>query len=535
MLLSLSSSSWRGLRRIFGIGQESSPAAMSPQTSRRHARSVARAMCWMLVADVVCCIAIVGWSRNQAYEAEMRQGTVAGLHLVQAATDHADSTLNMVAWTLDSVADRVETDGVTGAAADRLRQFLLSRVQQKDSPLEGLLVSDASGRWVIATGNDAGPAATEADSAYFHHHRSHPGRGAHIGQPSLSRSSGQRVITVSRRIDDREGQFAGIVRASIPVQHFQRYYKRMSLGAQGMVTLATTDGAVVARTPARPGGAGDHVRAAPWYRHVRDSGKEQGAVMLTSTVDGIERLHSFQRSARYPLIVNAALGKDEILAEWWRVTWQECVAVASVMAAAYLIWLWVIGQVRVRERLEATLYSTQQALETQNAALERLAHTDGLTGLHNRRHLDERMAAEIARAAREGTSLSLIMMDVDFFKRYNDRYGHAAGDDCLRTVARVLAATVNRPADLAARFGGEEFAVLLPNTTAEGARQLAEAICRGVHATGLEHGASDFGTVTISAGVATAIPAPGDEARMLVEKADAALYQAKEAGRNTVR
>ena len=145
------------------------------------------------------------------------------------------------------------------------------------------------------------------------------------------------------------------------------------------------------------------------------------------------------------------------------------------------------------------------------------------------------MAAEIARAAREGTSLSLIMMDVDFFKRYNDRYGHAAGDDCLRTVARVLAATVNRPADLAARFGGEEFAVLLPNTTAEGARQLAEAICRGVHATGLEHGASDFGTVTISAGVATAIPAPGDEARMLVEKADAALYQAKEAGRNTVR
>ena len=129
---------------------------MSPQTSRRHARSVARAMCWMLVADVVCCIAIVGWSRNQAYEAEMRQGTVAGLHLVQAATDHADSTLNMVAWTLDSVADRVETDGVTGAAADRLRQFLLSRVQQKDSPLEGLLVSDASGRWAIATGLEPG-------------------------------------------------------------------------------------------------------------------------------------------------------------------------------------------------------------------------------------------------------------------------------------------------------------------------------------------------------------------------------------------
>lgn len=491
-------------------------------------------MCWLLVADVILCIAIVCWSRTQAYEGEIRQATAAGLHVAQAAIDHADSTLDLLSWMLDDVVERIETEGVADAAGGKLRQFLLARVEQKNSALEGVVVSEASGRWVFTTGNDAGPAATEADSAYFRYHRSHPDRRVYIGPPSINRSSGQQVITVSRRIDDREGNFAGVVRASVSVQHFQRYYKRMSLGTQGMITLAMADGAVVARIPARPG-AGDTVRAAPWYRHVQESRKEQGAVMLISTVDGVERLHSFQRSARYPLVVNAALGKDDILAEWWRVTWQESAVVFWVMAIGYLIWLWVIGQVRMRERLELTLHSTQQALETQNAALERLAHTDGLTGLHNRRSLDERMLAEIARAAREGTSLSLIMIDVDFFKRYNDLYGHAAGDDCLRTVAHVLSGAVNRPADLAARFGGEEFAVLLPNTTAEGARRLAEAICRGVHATGLAHGGSDFGTLTISAGVASAVPAPGDDARMLVEKADAALYQAKNAGRNTVR
>ncbi|WP_449406195.1 diguanylate cyclase [Massilia phosphatilytica] len=144
------------------------------------------------------------------------------------------------------------------------------------------------------------------------------------------------------------------------------------------------------------------------------------------------------------------------------------------------------------------------------------------------------MAAEVARAARERTPLSLVMMDVDFFKRYNDAYGHAAGDDCLRMVAGVLAATVNRPADLAARFGGEEFAVLLPNTPPDGARGIAEAICRGVRAAGMAHRASDLGFVTISAGVATMMPAPGDDARALVEAADAALYGAKASGRNRV-
>jgi diguanylate cyclase (GGDEF)-like protein len=147
---------------------------------------------------------------------------------------------------------------------------------------------------------------------------------------------------------------------------------------------------------------------------------------------------------------------------------------------------------------------------------------------------NERLAFEVARAARERTPLSLIMMDVDFFKRYNDTYGHAAGDECLRLVARVLAATVNRPADLAARFGGEEFAVLLPNTAQEGARRIAQAICEGVRAAGMAHGASDLGVVTISAGVATVVPAPGDGVRELVEAADAALYGAKEAGRNRV-
>lgn len=456
-------------------------------------------MCWLLLLDCALCVGLAAWSRSIAYDSQMRQSAVAGRHLAQAATDHMESTLDTVAWTLDGIADRVEHASVAG---DRLQSFMLSRLHAKGSPLQGLFVFDQEGRVMLAASDQPKPAASMAQRPWFVHHRSHSGNTVHVGHP-VRHAGGQWVVTLSRRIDDRQGNFAGAVLAMIPVQYFQDYYERLSLGPQGAVVLAMADGTVVARTPAAP--------------------------------DDIERLHSVQRSANYPLIVDAALGKDDILADWWRVTWQEGVVLAFVMAGAYLVALWLIIQMRVRERLERELRSTQATLETQNAALERMAHTDGLTGLHNRRYLDERMAAEAARAAREGTCLSLIMMDVDFFKRYNDSYGHAAGDDCLRTVARVVAAMVNRPADLTARFGGEEFAVLLPNTTAEGARRLAEAICRGVHAAGLEHRASEIGTVTISAGVASTVPAPGEGVRSLVEAADAALYQAKAAGRNTVR
>jgi diguanylate cyclase (GGDEF)-like protein len=333
--------------------------------------------------------------------------------------------------------------------------------------------------------------------------------------------AGAQSITVSRRIDGRDGRYAGAAVATVPVRYFQDHYRTMAPGPHGLVALMLADGTPVARFPAQAGPPVDGTRAAP--------------MRLKSKQAEIERLYATLRSTRFPLAVDAAVGKGDVLADWRRVTWQESLALAGEMVGVYLVCFWVIGQMRVRERLERTLRSTQEALEKQNAALARLADTDGLTGLANRRHLDERMAQEVARAAREGTPLSLVMIDVDFFKRYNDTYGHAAGDDCLRMVARVLAATVNRPADLAARFGGEEFAVLLPNTAQDGARRIAEAICAGVRGAGMAHGASDLGFVTISAGVATVVPAPGEDGRALVEAADAALYEAKEGGRNGVR
>jgi two-component system, chemotaxis family, response regulator WspR len=187
-----------------------------------------------------------------------------------------------------------------------------------------------------------------------------------------------------------------------------------------------------------------------------------------------------------------------------------------------------------RDEAYQALAALKHQLEVKNAELQRLSTVDGLTGLANRRRFDEVLDQECRRARRENSPLALIMTDVDFFKKYNDSYGHQGGDECLRRVASVLAQAARRPADLAARYGGEEFALVLPHTTVEGAAIVAEGLRAGVAALNILHTSSGAAPhVTLSLGVAVAYPeSPDLDPDKLIEHADAALYDAKRSGRN---
>jgi two-component system chemotaxis family response regulator WspR len=189
-----------------------------------------------------------------------------------------------------------------------------------------------------------------------------------------------------------------------------------------------------------------------------------------------------------------------------------------------------------RDAAFRALAAARLELEAKNAFLERLTAIDGLTGTANRRRFDEALAAEWRRARRDGTELSLVLIDVDFFKMYNDHYGHLEGDDCLRKVASALTAGLHRPGDLVARYGGEEFVVILPGTDVVGAGIVAEALRAAVEALALPHARSAVGgCVTISLGSATLSPKDFDDSgdtTALIKGADRALYQAKRSGRN---
>lgn len=194
------------------------------------------------------------------------------------------------------------------------------------------------------------------------------------------------------------------------------------------------------------------------------------------------------------------------------------------------------AKIRALQRIEATrvkLLDTSRELAAANRELENLSRQDGLTGIANRRHFDSYLLTEMKRASRERQPLSLILADVDYFKAYNDYYGHQAGDDCLRQVASALKSVGKRPADLAARYGGEEFAIVLPATVLEGAVDVAKSLARTIEGMAIAHvrsGVSD--KISVSQGVASLVPGNDTRPESIIELADQALYQAKQQGRN---
>ncbi|QKT02836.1 diguanylate cyclase [Ectothiorhodospiraceae bacterium 2226] len=212
--------------------------------------------------------------------------------------------------------------------------------------------------------------------------------------------------------------------------------------------------------------------------------------------------------------------------------WLIVLALAVLLSVATALHI-----LRINWQLRASqtrLISLTRELEHANHVLKQLSMQDGLTGLANHRYFEGALAREWARCDRERRPLSLLMTDIDHFSQHNDRHGHPAGDECLRQVAAALRASVCRPSDLLARYGGDAFAVLLPNTELAGARLVAERIRACVAKLRLEARDDALAHVTVSVGVATMVPDGDNDMHMLIEVADEALYQAKAAGRNRV-
>ncbi|CAM6053332.1 unnamed protein product [Sphagnum tenellum] len=199
--------------------------------------------------------------------------------------------------------------------------------------------------------------------------------------------------------------------------------------------------------------------------------------------------------------------------------------------------LTISRSIDARKTVEAKLAETRAMLETANLRLMIQAGEDALTGLYNRRFFDEVLNTQFYHARREQTNLSVMMIDVDCFKKYNDTYGHVAGDECIRRVSEAIKKSLLRPNDLAARYGGEEFAVIAPGADEPGSINLADRIRQAVEDLHIEHTGNPYGIVTISVGVYSAVPSRDATTSAIdfVTSADSALYRAKESGRNCIR
>ncbi len=394
--------------------------------------------------------------------------------------------------------------------------------------LGSILVLDAAGDIKFDSTSVIPHSLNLADRDYFQVHRDKADAGLFVSQPFRSRlRSGDSSMAITRRITGPDGSFQGVVVGSIRLAYFQALFDTLELGEGGSVTLLRTDGRIVARQP--PGELETILTLGRSEPLRRAQVAPTGQFVAPSSLDGVERLFTYRRIADYPLLVVVALSVEKIYAPWLA----RAVLIGSLMLLLAIA-VTLLSQLFRRELKRRITAET--ALVEAAGHLSVMAATDSLTGLANRRQFDQELAREATRAARDGASLSMVMIDADGFKAFNDRYGHPEGDRVLRTIAGCIRGVVQRQTDMAARYGGEEFAVLLPGTDLADAATLAERIRTAVRALDLENAQGPTGRVTVSAGVATIAPHRGEPpsaaASSLVRRADAALFDAKRAGRD---
>lgn len=482
---------------------------------------------------VFVCVALLvmnAWLVIRARTAENEQIERANTNLARAVSQQIDSTVALAEHIISGIVFELERADITPETLQRLQPVLVNHASEVQS-IKGLFIYDEQGRWLVYS--EASPAGTKnnSDREYFIYHRNNPSARTLISGPIVSRSSGEWVIPVSRRINDPDGNFAGVVLVTLSVKHLLSVLDRFQIGDQGAIALFGTDQLLV-RRPFREADMNRRNTDSPFQKRFQAS--RSGTVEGRSAIDGVTRIISFEHLLDYPLFVTVAVGKDEALQEWksasiYQTTWVVLLCLIVGVSGRYLI-----RSMRRRLVAELHLRSARDALTEANERLEHLAQEDGLTGLANRRYFDARLLFNFQQALEGQTPLAVVMVDVDEFKKYNDLYGHLGGDECLRQIAHALRSAVWRSGDLVARYGGEEMVLLLPATDAEGALEVAQRARLAVADLRIPHAASALGTVSISLGVAAGVPQPDSTPFELLKAADEALYLAKQEGRNTV-
>lgn len=448
-------------------------------------------------------------------------------NLLQVLERDIARNIEIYGLSLQAVVDGLQKSEVM-RADPALRQMILFDRAATAKDMGVLLVVDESGDSVVDAESFPPRKVNYADRDYFRAHEASANLDLHISHPLTSRLTGTQMIVLSRRIDKADGSFGGIVLGTMKLSYFQRLFDKLSLGKGGAINLFHLDGTRLMIQPYNAKEIGVNLAGTPNVDRFRAEGS--GSLVGISARDGVERSFAFTRVGDLPLILVVGTATSEIVADW---QFKAIVISLIVLALSSL----TVGLTFLFGRELQRRTVAENAAQHANAELTRLALTDSLTGLANRRRFDEVFPREWRRAARTGITLSLLMIDVDHFKRFNDRYGHHIGDEVLQGLAGCLATCIYRPADCVYRLGGEEFALLLPGTDQDGALLIAERIHVAVAGMEIANAGISAGTITVSVGLVCADKAAFSALTPagLAQFADAALYEAKAGGRNQTK
>lgn len=611
----------------------------------QNRKSLSRRAALYVAAICVAILGLEGWREWNSYAAALERAVASSLNLAHSLRQHADDTFELAQNTVGAIVYEAQSIGLDDDGLARTEARMRDNVGDSSRPLR-IDIYDPAGKWLATTAQNLPPGPRQTSYSYFQNHRNSISQAPFIGRP-IQVPNGDWVLTVSQRLNRPDGSFGGVVVATLDCQYFSRFYSSFNVGEHGSISLATSGGILLARWPYDPRQIGRDLGGSTLFSQQLAT-RRGGDYRVTSGIDGIERIGTFDSSLRYPLVAAVAVSRDEVLAPWFAGALQRFAVAAALTLGIALLGLRLADQIERRQRSEMdlahkeaefrllaesasdlverfapdgrrlyvspamerllghqpheligtnaieTIYeedrpavaaatgrlrrgeTTEETvvfraehadgheiwLETSlrvvaptslqegsvvgvtrdvterkrlEMKLASLATIDGLTGLANRRALDDALVREVTRCRRSRSPLSLLMIDCDRFKRFNDDYGHLAGDACLKAIASVIVERARRPLDVAARYGGEEMVVLLPDTDLSAARVIGSEICRQVQGLRIPHTRNlPWKVATVSIGIATLEPRDVEtrDGAWLVSTADLALYDAKAQGRN---
>jgi diguanylate cyclase (GGDEF)-like protein len=494
-------------------------------STRLTPRALSNSLIGFIVLVCVFLVLATAWQMKQSANERVGAAKISVSNIVLAAEQVARDTMLQADNTLQDLAERVAHDGIAADQQVRLATLLARQVESIDG-IQGLFIFDAQGNWVANSFSHGLQTKNNSDREYFIYHRDNPSQAIRIGSIVVSRTTGDSVIPISRRIFAADGTFAGVALATVPVAYFQSFFQRVDINNEGVIFLALDNGELLARRPNVSASMTTNISKGEIFsRYLPNS--DSGTAIIKSVVDGVERIYAYRRLSGLPIVAAAGVSSYQVFAPWWSYVYQSLTIVGLIMLALAFLGRWLYRQIQ-------QLLVAENELNIVRSQLEIIAMTDSLTSLANRRSFDTALGKEWGRAVRNRSSLAVILLDIDWFKQYNDQYGHLMGDDCLVQIASLVATGISRSCDVAARYGGEEFVILLPDTDLAGALIVAEKVRSSIAKAKIPHSASPLGVVSISAGVVAVFPAEGKSDRDSLIEADRLLYSAKSKGRNRI-
>lgn len=506
----------RGLRRLLGKNNPSAPG---------------KTMIGFLVVSFIVLATTSGWNFWQSYHRQVLEVEQDVINLSVILSRQAEDTFVPIELAIIDTMREIHGD-INSLSAEKITAVLEShRVLLPQ--IIGLYLFDDKGNLIASTGQGSRYVYNASKRSYFIWNKNNTSEDLFIGQPRISVISGKSVIPVSKRINGKNNEFKGIFLASVDPNYFGRFYSYFSLNYDSILSLLNVDGSPLYVYPNEQKTLIEKYSTGA----LADKALKSSSVGVGSwhtPFDGQTRVVGYVKLKRYPLIAAASVNKNELQLRWMADNIAAMAVNFLVLISLVFLGTFVLKQIRITVRNEEMLSMMHREVEDQNQVLQELALIDPLTQLANRRRFDLYLEQCLTTAGVEGGDVALAMIDVDFFKRYNDTYGHIEGDRCLAEIGLILRSLPLPTGAQPARYGGEEFSIILPGLSGRQAELMGNEMVEAMRTRAIKHLGSQLPQkiVTVSVGVYSYTSKHPCDAQRLKEGADQALYLAKKKGRN---